>query len=350
MGAKRSHSKKKWPKDVYTSKGRIVWKEYLGKVDGRYLRAKEIVLCKAPATDAQIWENYLRVTDQATDTLAWLLSMYHDSTQFQGLMPKTQTDYEGYQVKLLSYPVVRGRKFGDMPYAKIKRTTIRGYLDNYTKKNGDRAPVAANRHIQYLKSAFNWARERYDAVRDNPCEKVKLNKEEARTRYVNDEEYTAAITIAMASGSPYIAAFMELAVLCRARRSEIACLTDKDIQQDGLRLRRGKGSEGEITTWTKRLEGAVNYAKSLHKNAITPISGAYLIHNKRGQPITESSFKSAWRRLMDKIEAQGGEHFTFHDLKAKGYSDMKGEQFAGHKSPLMHKVYNRKLRKIGATE
>lgn len=350
MGAKRSASKKKWPKDVYVSKGRIVWKEYLGKVDGRYLRAKEIVLCKAPATDAQIWENYLRVTDQATDTLSWLLSMYHESGQFQGHAPKTQEDYQGYRAKLLSYPVVRGRKFGDMPYAKIKRTTIRGYLDNYTKANGDHAPVAANRHIQYLKSAFNWARERYDAVRDNPCEKVKLNKEEARTRYVTDEEYTDALVRAMESGSPYVAAFMELAVLCRARRSEIASLTHKKILPEGISLKRIKGSEGEITTWTKRLEGAVAYAQALNPNAITPISGPYLIHNKQGKPITKNGFDSAWGRLMDKVEAAGGEHFTFHDLKAKGYSDMKGEQFAGHKSPLMHKVYNRKLRKVGATE
>jgi len=350
MGAKRSHSKNKWPKNVYESKGRIVWKEYLGKVDGRYLRAKEIVLCKAPATDAQIWENYLRVTDQATDTLSWLLSVYHDSTQFQGLVPRTQIDYQAYRLKLLSYPVVRRRKFGDMPYAKIKRTTIRGYLDNYRKANGDHAPVAANRHIQYLKSAFNWARERYDAVRDNPCEKVKLNKEEPRTRYVTDDEYTVAIRYAMEGGSPYIAAFMELAVLCRARRKEIAGLTHKHIGREGISLTRNKGSEGEITTWTKRLEGAVSFARALHSSAPAPIAGAYLIHNKRGQPINESGFKSAWRRLMDKVEAQGGEHFTFHDLKAKGYSDMKGEQFAGHKSPLMHKVYNRKLRKIGATD
>lgn len=350
MGAKRSHSKKKWPKNVYVSKGRVVWKEYLGKVDGRYLRAKEIVLCKAPATDAQVWEHYLRVTDQATDTLSWLLSVYHDSTQFQALAPKTKTDYKGYQFKLVSYPVVGGRKFGDMPYAKIKRTTIRGYLDNYTKANGDHAPVAANRHIQYLKSAFNWARERYDAVRDNPCEKVKLNKEHARTRYVTDAEYTAAINISVLSGSPYVAAFMELAVLCRARRKEVANITHKDVGREGIQMLRSKGSEGEITTWTKRLEGAVNYAKAIHPDAVTPINGPYLIHNKRGQKISDSCFKSAWQRLMVKVEAQGGEHFTYHDLKAKGYSDMKGEQFAGHKSPLMHKVYNRKLRKIGATE
>lgn len=350
MGAKRTHRKVKWPKYVYESKGRVVWRKYLGKVDGRYSSAKEIVLCKAPATDSQVWEHYLRVSDQATDTLIWLLSVYHDSTQFRSLAIKTQEDYQGYRVKLVTYPVVGGRKFGDIPYAKIRRTIIRSYLDNYTKANGDLAPVAANRHIQYLKSAFNWARERYDAVRDNPCEKVKLNKETARTRYVSDEEYTAAIHVAVAGGSPYIAAFMELAVLCRARRSEIASLTQADVGEEGILLRRGKGSEGEVTTWTKRLEGAVSYARSLNPNAVTPISGGYLIHDKRGQMFTSSALNSAWKRLMVKYIAQGGEHFTFHDLKAKGYSDMKGEQFAGHKSPLMHKVYNRKLRKIGATE
>lgn len=347
MGAKRQRNKKKWPKYVTETKGRIVWREYLGCVNGKPTFAKEVRLCKAPATDKDIWTHYLRVTEQATDTLGWLLSTYHGSTQFQELSPKSQEEYAGYKGKIESRPVKGYGTFGKTPYANIKKTTIRKYLDSYADKNGRLAPIAANRHIQYMKAAYNWAMERYDVVRVNPCSGVKLNKQEPRTRYVDDKEYTAAINIAMSSGSPYLAAFMELAVLCRARRSEIIALKTADVTQEGIRLARNKGSEGEITTWTKRLEGAVSYANSLYPKAPSPIAGTYLIHNKHGQPISNSGFKSAWRRLMDKIEAQGIESFTFHDLKAKGVTDHKDH--AGV-SERMKKVYVRKLSKVEATE
>lgn len=347
MGAKRQRNKKKWPKYVTESKGRIVWREYLGCVNGKPTFSKEVRLCKAPATDKDIWAYYLRATEQATDTLGWLLDTYHASTQFQTLSPKSQEEYAGYKNKIEKRPVKGYRTFGKTPYANIKKTTIRRYLDSYADKNGRLAPIAANRHIQYMKAAYNWAMERYDVVRINPCTGVKLNKQEARTRYVTDEEYTAAINIAMASGSPYLAAFMEFAVLCRARRTEIAALTAADVQRDGIQLRRTKGSQGEITTWTKRLEGAVSFAKSLYPKAVTPISGAYLIHSKHGQPITKNGFDSAWRRLMDKVEDQGIDAFTFHDLKAKGVTDHKDH--AGV-SERMKKVYVRKLSKVEATE
>lgn len=347
MGAKRQQATRKWPKYVTETKGRIVWRAYLGCINGKPTFAKEIRLCKAPATDKAIWSHYLRATQQATDTLSWLLNAYHDSTQFQQLSPRSQTEYAGYKIKIESKKVKFYGCFGNTPYAAIKKTTIRKYLDSYRGKNGELAPVMANRHIQYLKAAYNWAVQRYDTVRNNPCEKVTLNSEEPRTRYVSDHEYTASINIAMSSGSPYLAAFMEFAVLCRARRSEIAAFTHADIGQEGMQLRRIKGSTGEITTWTKRLEGAVSYAKSLHSQAISPISGTFLIHNKHGQPIKKNAFDSAWRRLMVKVEALGIERFTFHDLKAKGVTDHKDH--AGV-SDRMKKVYVRKLSKVEATE
>lgn len=348
MGAKRHRLKKKWPKYVTQSKGRIVWREYLGCVDGKPKFAKEIVLCKAPATDNDIWTYYLRVTNQAKDTLSWLLGAYHESAQFQLLATRTRVDYKGYRERIESKSVKGYGTFGNTPFSAIKKTTIRKYLDSYEAKNGKLAPVSANRHIQYLKSAYNWAMERYDTVRVNPCTGVKLNKEEARTRYVTDEEYTVAVTLAMKGGSKYLAAFMELAVLCRARRKEISAFTDADITEDGLVLNRIKGSEGEITTWTPRLRGAVAYARSLYPDAPTPIkTGRFLIHNKQGQPIKKNAFDSAWRRLMDKVEAAGGEPFTGHDLKAKGVTDHKTH--AGV-SDRMKKVYVRKLSKIEATE
>jgi integrase len=142
---------------------------------------------------------------------------------------------------------------------------------------------------------------------------------------------------------------MELAYLCLARVGEIRALRRSDATEEGLRLVRAKGSEGEVTTWSPRLRAAVEAAKALHRDAPTPIGGAYLIHDRAGQPIKKNAFDSAWRRLMDKVEAAGIERFTFHDLKAMGISAHK-HHHGGHRSAKMRKVYLRKLPSIEATE
>lgn len=68
-----------------------------------------------------------------------------------------------------------------------------------------------------------------------------------------------------------------------------------------------------------------------------------------GEAMTCSNGKSQWTRAMAKAmdleSSELTEPFHFHDIKAKGYTDQI-EQDAGHKSPSMHKVYNRKARLV----
>jgi len=220
----------------------------------------------------------------------------------------------------------------------VTRRTIRTYLDTYP------APVAANRHISLLKAAWNWALERHDDLPENACAGVRPNDEEARTRYVETVEVEAVRD--MATG--YLPLFIELAYLCRARFSEIAALKTDDIRDEGLFLRRSKGSVDEITAWSPRLRAAVDACKRHNANAPAPISGSYLIHTKRGEPIKYRAFRSSWVRLMQKWEQKGGQHFTFHDLKASGVSD-HATNASGHKSDAMKKVYVRKAQLTEAT-
>lgn len=147
----------------------------------------------------------------------------------------------------------------------------------------------------------------------------------------------------------YLAIMMELAYLCRARRGEITALRRSDETEEGLRLVRSKGSEGEITAWSTRLRAAVDAAKAWNPSAPSPIGGGYLLHDKAGQPIKKNAFDSAWRRLMDKVTAAGVDPFTYHDLKAAGVTRHK-TNFGGHRSPKMRKTYVRELQVIEATE
>lgn len=345
MGRKRRRINEALPPSVYRKRNGLIFRKYLGVVDGKPTFAKDVYLCAATATTAQIWTAYEVATGEQINTLRWLLKKYHDSQQFRELAKRTQGDYQGYRDKIIGKTLKDGSLFGDVPLSDIDMFTIRQYLDMYRDAKGNLAPVAANRHIQFLKAAWNWAKARHRDVPPNPCTGVKLNKETPRSRLITPDEYATAL--ALAPG--YLWIMMELAYLCRARVGEIRALQRSDELEDGLRLVRGKGSEGEITLWTPRLRAAVDRAIHCNNTAPTPIGGAYLIHDKAGQPIKKNAFDSAWRRLMDKVEAKGIERFTFHDIKAMGISSHK-HHHGGHRSAKMRKTYLRKLPSIEATE
>lgn len=345
MGRKRRRINQALPKYVYRKHDGFIYRPYHGVVDGKPTFGKDVYLCGKDAGTARIWAAYEQATGQKTNTLLWMLKKYHDSQQFRALAPRTQADYSGYRDKILSRPLADGVLFGDIPFSDIDMFSIRQYLDTYRDKTGRLAPVAANRHIQYLKAAWNWAVQRHQEVPPNPCTGVKLNKEQSRTRLVTLEEYETARELA----TGYLAIMIELAYLCRARRGEVTALLRSDETPDGLRLQRTKGSEGEVTAWSPRLRAAVDAAKCLNPAAPTPIGGAYLIHNKQGKPISKNAFDSAWRRFMDKVEAKGIDRFTFHDLKSAGITRHK-DNFGGHRSEKMRKTYVRELQIIEATE
>lgn len=343
MGRKRLSKNRELPKGVYRDRRNYVYRAYLGRENGRNVYSKAVTLCSLNAPTAALYAAYAAVIGEATGNIDWLLAEYHKSTQFRQLKHRTQQDYESYAKTLKGYPT-KGGRLGDAALDRITKRTIRSYLDKY--KNGS-APVAANRHIQYLKAAWNWAEERYEQVPANPCTGVRLNRTESRTRYVTQDEFQAFA--ATCTSKSYITIFMELAYLCRARWSEVAGLKIQDCVEEGIIVRRSKGSEGEITAWTPRLRAAVDAAKAFNQGAPSLLSGTYLIHDKAGLRVSQNGFQSAWRRAMNKWMESGGEHFTFHDLKAAGYSDQK-KQDAGHKSEKMHNVYNRKLRIVEPAE
>lgn len=343
MGRKRKDSR--FPPYCYNDGSRWYYRPYKnGKL------GKKIRLCAADAPVSKVWAEYEKRINDNSQTLSWLLGLYLDSAHFNTLSKHSKTKYPAYKGKICSRKLDGGGRFGDVLLSSLNRRVFRHYLDTYPR------PVAANRHVQFLRAAWNWALQRYD-IPDNPCQGVTLNKEVSRDRYVDDTEYSIVYEIACLSRAKYLPVFMELAVLSRARWAEIAGYKKSDvIEKTGLRLDRAKGSRGEITKWSPRLRAAVDAAKELPLNSrtITP----YLIHDKEGRPINQNTFESAWKRLMERaikgVEVEPGKilkiekAFTFHDLKAKGVSDHKNHE-SGHLSERAKAVYIRKLPEIDAT-
>jgi integrase len=127
---------------------------------------------------------------------------------------------------------------------------------------------------------------------------------------------------------------MELSYLLRARLGEVLALRVDDVKDEHIVLRRSKGSEGELTMLSERLIDAVSV-----------IRGGDMVAHQYSQ----GGFSSAWRRLQGHMKKAGIEPFPFHDIKSKGISDHK-DNFGGHRSLNMRKVYVRKLQEVEATK
>lgn len=336
----------KLPDYVYLKKGRYVYVPYLG----RGQRGKEIPLrlngqlLKPEASMSDIWRAYDSIHVEPDNTLSWMLNQFIESKQFKSLKPVTQKGYLGYKKMICRKKLKSGAAFGDLPYTSLTVKIVRKYLDSRASR------ISANREVQFLKSAYSWAMQYIDGVESNPCVGVTLNKQPPRDRYPTHDEYDIVYRAAQESSYPYIPIAMEFAYLCRARRGEVFALKRSDLIDEGVYLERGKGSDSEITLWTTRLTRAVKAAKALNSDAPTPVTGAYLLHDKNGLPIKKNAFDSAWQRIMKAALKNGLEEpFTFHDLKAKGITDHK-DKHGGHKSGKMKRVYDRLPDLVKATK
>lgn len=342
----RPREKTQLPDYVYLRKGRYVFIPYFG----RGKRGKEEPLrlhgqlLRQDASNREIWRAYdvLHTADQTT--LKWLLDEFICSTHLKSLKPNTQKSYAGYKSIICGKKLKTGGTFGDLPHTAITIKTVRRYLDSRA------ARISGNREVQFLKSAFSWAMQHIDGIDSNPCVGVTLNKQPPRNRYVTHDEYGIVQKTAKNSSYPYIAIAMELAYLCRARRGEVFALKRSSLIEEGVYLERGKGSDSEITLWTPRLTAAIDAAKRYRSSAPTPVTGAILLHDKKGLSIKKNAFDSGWRRIMDEALRSGlEERFTFHDLKAKGISDHQ-HKYGGHRSGKMKRVYDRLPGLVKATK
>lgn len=75
-----------------------------------------------------------------------------------------------------------------------------------------------------------------------------------------------------------------------------------------------------------------------------PIRGLYLFCTRQGQPYSDTGFKAMWNRVQIKWAVQGGQRFTFHDIRAKALTDAKrlgmdAQSLAGHATAAMTEHY-----------
>lgn len=353
MGRPRK-SKRHVPPYVYLAKNRWFWREYRGR--GKF--GREVRLGDADATDQEIWDAYLTKVGTRTKlgTVRHLFEAFVASKEFARRANKTQAEYRRYAKHICDTKLRDGSRFGELAAKRITVPVIRKLMN----KRGEGRPIAANREQEFISAAYQWGIEE-GLASVNPAAGVTAYPEKPRTRLVTDEEYKAVYKRA----NPYIKVAMEFAFLCRLRRVEIIGPDPKDIKEGedvkviglreqhvekvGLRVIRAKGSKEQIIKWTQRLRDAVAAARVLPGDN----PDGYLVHDRNGNKIRPTAFRSAWVRAMAQaVKKDQIERFTFHDLKAKGVSDFVGDKLkaSGHKSSKMADDYNRKLDTVKSTK
>lgn len=313
---------------------------YRGKSKFEFHPAKggAIQLCPLDSPISLVWAKYeaALMMDKKKENLSGLIEQFFDSADFNRLGSETRKDYKKYSKKVI--PV-----FGKMEPDNVKPQHIRKYLD----KRGVSAPIQANREKAFLSRVYSWAYER-GIVKSNPCKGVRQFKETERERYITDEEYNALYRVS----PPVVQVAMELAYLCLSRQGDILALQKSQLLEQGIFIKQGKTSAKQIKAWSERLSAVIDLAKTLPlKDSVTSI---YVIHQRNGNRYTRDGFNRRWQ--LAKEEAQKiNPHllfdFTFHDLKAKGVSDLEGslqdkQLISGHKTITQTARYDRKIKVV----
>lgn len=251
------------------------------------------------------------------------------------LAPTTVKDYT-YALESHIYPA-----FGAMKPKAFKPTHAAQYL--HTCRKSGRA-VRANREIAALASAFNYGMA-MGLVDFNPCRGVRRNKERPRTRSVSIGEVNALLELAEARGgaSLMVCLIAVTVALTGRRRSEILGLQRSALTEDGLAMEDTKtkrfGLRRYLVKWSPMLRRVVALAGEVRP------AGETVFPTRTGQPYTDSGFKCEWNKLTRLYEAQVGERFRAHDLRALYVSEMldRGEAPNTHQNEAtMRRVYDRR--------
>ncbi|WP_413734383.1 tyrosine-type recombinase/integrase [Sodalis sp. RH21] len=327
MGRKRSNPADNWM-PPRTCRGRSAY-EFKPRLGGT------IRLCGFESTPAQVWAAYESLINDQKDESVFdgLVARFFTSGDFCELATETQRDYRKYALKVLSV-------FGSMPPDSIKPEHIRKYMD----KRGVKSRTQANREKAFISRVFRWGYER-GMVKGNPCKGVKQFKEIARTRYITDKEYDALYRVS----PPVVRIAMELAYLCCARQADILDMKKGQLIEEGILIQQSKTGVSQIKAWGPRLKSVIAGANSLQLNP--GMSSLYVIHQPSGARYTRDGFNSRWLKAKQDAKTAFPDldfNFTFHDLKAKGISDLHGslsekQQISGHKNVAQTARYDRKI-------
>jgi len=359
-------------KYVHEANGRIVYRPYIKKkhlhsginVDGGGFLKPPIRIGKPEDEPDVIYANYLIAKEQIKrdeaairNSLRWIVEQYEDSYKYKQLAPVSHERNKNLK-KILDYPIKLNGKNANLGqinimdvskplFNKIAAKRLREY-----QEKGFKGTVQINREITFISSAINWAVNNILnlGIDHNPLRGIQKFEEDKNERYVTDKEYEIQFKQA-GEYLPYLQPVFELTYLLASRGIETLDIRLSHCTDDGILVKRRKGSKDNIIEWTPRLKLAYKMARELHKNHKITMIDPYLIVGRNGGQLVKSTLNSAMDRLKKKMMAKGIKtYWSLHLLKAKGISDSEDKSIAGHVSEAMKQRYNIKIESIKATK
>lgn len=328
-------------------------KQHLVKVDKAGFLSPPVRLGKLGQPEALTLRKYLAAKTWLDDqheahknTLFWVSEKYQESRQFSELAATTQQQYKGCS-RALSHPIKKNgaeATLGELMASEISKPILQSVMERRLELQqaaGNKGQAAVNYEARYITSMLAWACNFVPdlGISQSPLKGLKRLKEPRNERYVTDREYR----VQLAGSSGYLPAYFELAYLCAARKCEVRDLRQSDVLEEGLRIRRAKGSKHNIASWTPRLKAAVDLAR---KSSSTPKvvnlgDDLPLITDRKGSKITNEGIKSAMSRLKKKMKNSGleGVFWSLHLLKHKGMTDAENKDLGGHKNAAIKDSY-----------
>lgn len=327
----RKRQDNKLPPYVYRAAHGYVWKPYLGKGVARPTRT----IAPLTATMSTLWRTYERLqSDDINGSLKWLLDTYTASAKFQSKADTTQKEQKRQAKCISDYSRGPGKTFGSAKLSTITPGVLTKYMD---ARETQGSPVAANRELALISSAWKWAQARDLTTATNPCRLVEKRSETRRQHYADDSDYDKWIAYCKKHGPNYLWIVSEIAYLCRMRKVEVLTAKKDQVLPEGFNTLRRKGSRDAITGWSERLKAAMDACAADEAGRFSQ-----LLVTHRGRTVSVSSFNTMWQRRMRAcVEATGITRFTLHDLKRKGATDSDEDATVSTgNTPAMSRTYD----------
>ena len=224
---------------------------------------------------------------------------------------------------------------GRKDITKLQKTDLLKIIDRIMDR---KAPVLANRMLQYMSKFFNWSVGR-GYLETNPAHGIpKPAKERSRERVLSLDEVRAIYSASDALGS-VIGAFVKILILTGQRRSEISNLKWDELTDNQINISAARNKSGRviITPLTKRA--------LLVLNRIPRNDGEYVFSTTGGHsPI--GNFSTIKARLQK--HSQTGD-WTYHDFRRAittysaeiGFSRFEISSMLNHTDHSVTAIYDR---------
>jgi integrase len=277
-----------------------------------------------------------RRKEKAAGTVSQLLDRWLEKHVAIRCKPRTATDYRSHVTGVLK------PELGSWRPRDVTRGDVRRLHARLTQKRG---PVAANRVIASLGSAYGWILKQEDDTLPpgsvSPVRGVEFNRERKRREFTRAAELPALTRAMQAETDPWVRAYLWLVLLVGPRGGELVGLKwpDVDFAAGIVTLRDRKNGEDLVL----HLSGAaIDVLRALPKT-----SSPYLFPPRRRDSKSPHMTRprSAWKAVLKRAGIE--RNVTLHDMRrsvgvllsSKGFTAEQIARQLGHKSNVTAKIY-----------